>query len=175
MTLPPTSSRNTLTPRQAVGFGLLTMAMGFTPLLSRFAAARAHRPDDAPPWVILLVSAVFVLGGAALIVGYGIARDIGPNGEILPNASATVRVIQRLLGFGVAASICGIFAWVGFGKGERHFSSTVSIPFVAWHPNGGGELTGRIVFGSAAVLMAAVLAAVLIAAARRLFTRAATD
>lgn len=90
MTIPPTSSRNTLTPRQAVAFGLLTIAMGFTPLLSRFAAARPHRPDDTPPWVVVMVGAVFVLCGVALIVGYGIARDIGPTGELKPNAPAAV-------------------------------------------------------------------------------------
>lgn len=174
MSIPPTSSRTTLRPRQAVGFGLLMIAMGFTPLLSRFAASRPHRPEDAPPWVTLLIGAVFVLCGVALIVGYGIERDIGPNGELEANAPAGVRVFQRLLGFSLVASMCAVFAWVGFGKGTRHFSSTVSIPFVAWHSNGGGELTGRIVFGSVAVLMAAALAAVLIAAARRLFTRAAT-
>lgn len=149
--------------------------MGFTPLLSRFAPARPPHPGDAPPWVKLLAGAVFVIGGVALIVGYGIARDIGPNGEILPNAPARVRVVQRLLGFSFAASICAILAWAGFGKGERHFSSAASIPFVIWHLKGGGELAGRIVFGTVAVVLAAALAAVLFAAVGRVFTRGATD
>ncbi|HEY5060303.1 MAG TPA: hypothetical protein VII52_02155 [Gemmatimonadaceae bacterium] len=174
MPTPPTSTRNTLTPRQAVAFGLLTIAMGFTPLLSRFVPARPHRPDDAPPWVVLLVGAVFVLCGLALIVGYGIARDIGPTGELEPNAPRPIRAVQRLLGFSTVACMCAIMAWVGFGKGERHFSTTRSLPFVSWHSHG-GELSGRIVFGSVAVLMAAALAAVLIVAARRLLTGAPTD
>jgi hypothetical protein len=172
MTIPPTSSRNSLTPRQAVGFGLLTIAMGFTPLLSRFAAARPHRPGDAPPWVTLLIGAVFVIGGVALIVGYGIARDIGPNGELEPNAPAGVRVFQRLLGFGLVASMCGVASWVAFGKGKRNFSTTVSLPFISWHPQS-GDLPGRIVFGAAAVSMAAALVVVVIATARRLFNRSA--
>jgi hypothetical protein len=45
--------------------------------------------------------------------------------------------------------------WIPFGPGERHFSMTVALPFIA-RVSESGELSDRIAFGVATVLLVAM-------------------
>ena len=48
-----------------------------------------------------------------------------------------------------------IVGWIAFGPGPRRFSTTISLPFMtqSWMS---GELSGRVAFGVAAMLLAAM-------------------
>jgi hypothetical protein len=48
-----------------------------------------------------------------------------------------------------------VFGWIGFGPGPRVFSSTTAIFGLAVHA-GGGETSGRIMFGAVSVVVALV-------------------
>jgi hypothetical protein len=78
-----------------------------------------------------------------------------------------VRLLQYLLGLGIAGSLTAIFTWIAFGPGERHFSSTVVLPFMT-HDGASGETSGRVVFGIAAVLIWLFLVSFGFIGARRL-------
>ncbi|HVX40929.1 MAG TPA: hypothetical protein VHB25_15270, partial [Gemmatimonadaceae bacterium] len=60
-----------------------------------------------------------------------------------------------------------IFAWVAFGRGERHFSVGIGIPGL-WAGTRGGDMTGRVAFGFAAVLIAILFVVAGIAGAKQL-------
>ncbi len=60
--------------------------------------------------------------------------------------------------------------WIAFGRGERHFSETVVLPFVAFG-SGGGELTGRIAFGIAALAIWVIAIAGTVAALKKHLAR----
>jgi hypothetical protein len=77
--------------------------------------------------------------------------------------------VQSILGLGIVIAMAAVFSWVGFGPGERHFSTTVSLPFGTWKPS--GDTIGRWAFGAAAVLMWSAITIAVIASMRRLIVR----
>jgi hypothetical protein len=60
-----------------------------------------------------------------------------------------------------------IAGWIAFGKGERHFSTTLNLPFLTRHGIG-NEWTGRVVFGLGAILVAAFTVVLSVVSVRRL-------
>jgi hypothetical protein len=143
-----------VSPRGATIVGLATVAMGVVVVLL------ALRPDaalEAPRWVVVLTGLIFVLGGAAIIVGYGLA-GASADGQLPPGTPVAVRVIQLALGLGLLATMTVVAGWIAFAPGEQRFGGTLALPFVAWH-GASNETLGRIVFGAGAVLMLAVVAA----------------
>jgi hypothetical protein len=96
----------------------------------------------APRWVVACAGSLFVL------VGLLIASQSQPT-------SLHVKLLAALF-FSMFATV---FGWVGFGPGPRAFSTTTVILGVASHA-ASSERSGRIVFGSVAVIVgAAALAA----------------
>jgi hypothetical protein len=61
-----------------------------------------------------------------------------------------------------------VAGWVAFGRGPRHFTSTLTLPFLPlrWQ---GGELSGRIAFGASTVFLAIMFVACGVSGARRLY------
>jgi hypothetical protein len=53
------------------------------------------------------------------------------------------------------AAFASIFLWVGFGPGEREFSSSTSF-FLITIINQGNEIIGRILFGGCGLVMVLV-------------------
>lgn len=147
-------TRNQLSPGGAIAIGLVFGAAGtFILLLGLGVITPAPSADDAPAWVTVCAGLLFVQGGLALIVGYGIARGVGPDGDLAPGTPLAVRVVQWLLALGITASLGAIVTWVAFGPGTRHFSGSIGIGPIAIGGRQAGETFGRVMFGLGAVLM----------------------
>jgi hypothetical protein len=147
-----------LSPRSSFAVGLLFIVCGLWPILVGFGWIHAPAAEPTPGWVPVCAGLVFVMGGIAVILDFAIAGGVGPDGDFRPGTSTSVRVGNFMLGMTIVGLITAVFGWVAFGSGTRHFSSTVSLPFIAgrW---ASGELSGRVAFGAATVLMAAAFIA----------------
>lgn len=74
----------------------------------------------------------------------------------------------------IAATLATIASWVAFGRGGRHFSISISLPFMAAGRAGNDKL-GRWVFGFVAVLVWIVIGGTLIGAARKAIAKSTID
>jgi hypothetical protein len=110
---------------------------------------------------------MFVCAGAAVIVGFAVAGGAGPDGDLPAGTSLAVRAIQYLLGFCIVGLLESIAAWIAFGPGERHFSSTFAWAFGV-KSAAAGEREGRIVFGAGAVAIGIFWVVLTIVSVRRL-------
>ena len=64
-----------------------------------------------------------------------------------------LRWVQYFLTLGMLCAFASVFLWVGFGPGEREFSTSSS--FLFFSVSGEGNATfGRIIFGGGGVLIA---------------------
>jgi hypothetical protein len=135
-----------LSPRAAILVGLLVVAAGCPPILIGLGIMTRGVTLEAPPWVAVAAGFMFVCGGAAVIVGYAVAGGVGPDGDLSPDTPLGVRALQYFLGFCIVGLLFAITAWVAFGPGERHFSSSLASPFGATS-SASSERTGRTVFG----------------------------
>ena len=120
-----------------------------------------------PGWIAVCAGLMFVLGGMAVINGYAIAGGVGPDGNLLPGTPFGVLLAQHVLGLGIMGLMTTTAGWIAFGPGERHFSTTIALPFFA-RRSGSGELSGRVAFGIATVLLVAMTLGLGWAGAQRL-------
>jgi len=157
---------NQLSPGGAIAMGLTFAAAGIYPVLIG-AGVLPRGPDDAPGWVAAAAGALFMCGGLAVAIDYGIAGGIGPDGDFKPGTPTAFRVINLLLGLAIIGLMSAISGWIAFGPGPRHFTSTLTLPFLPlrWQSDG---LWGRIAFGIGAVLLAAMFVACGVSGVRRL-------
>ncbi|HEV3215329.1 MAG TPA: hypothetical protein VGZ27_06380 [Vicinamibacterales bacterium] len=156
-----------LSPRSAILFGLAFMAAGVVPILAALGMLPVPLTRGTPAWIGVCAGLVFVLGGAAIINGYAIAGGAGPDGDLPPGTPFGVRLAQYLLGLGICGLFTAIAGWIAFGKGERHFSTTVNLPFLTRH-GVGNEWMGRAAFGLGAILVAAFTVFLAVVSVRRL-------
>jgi hypothetical protein len=136
-------------------------------------ALRPDAPLEASRWVVVLTGLTFVLGGAAIIVGYGLA-GASADGQLPPGTPVAVRVIQLALGLGLLATMTVVAGWIAFAPGEQKFGGTLALPFVAWH-GASNETLGRIVFGAGAVLLGLMLAVVAATGVRQIARQVAAE
>jgi len=112
-------------------FAVMPVAMG------GFIVAMAIWGDDsgmhAPRWVVAAAGGVFVLAGLMIL------------GQNLPWFAGLSAALMVTL-FGAAVS------WVSFGPGERQFTSTLSLPFIAVS-GPGNQILGRLCFAPGAILL----------------------
>lgn len=161
-------SNDKLTPRGAVVMGILFMAAGTYPVLAGFGVVPVNPSPGVPPWVILAVGSMFMLAGLAIINGYAVAGASQADGSLPDDAPLFARVTQYLLGLAIVGLMFAVFAWVAFGPGERHFSSSISLPFwsISSHSS---ERSGRIAFGIGAGLMGLFFVLFGVSGAKRLW------
>lgn len=159
-----------LSPRGAIFWGLFCVAMSAVPILGGLGVIDLHGDPGTPRWTAFVGGGLFFLAGVIMIVD-GASGGIGPDGQLSPDAPPWLHVFQAIMGLGIVAGLGALFSWVAFGKGERHFSTTVSLPFGWWHPKN-SDTTGRWAFGIAAVLIWCIIAGVIVASVRRLIARA---
>ncbi len=101
---------------------------------------------NAPRWVVGATGGVFMIAGimAALQGGFGPA---GMQTQLF-------KWLQFFFGMALMILFSSVFLWVGFGPGEREFSSSTSIGVGSVSVSKSGNVsTGRIVFGGGGVLM----------------------
>jgi hypothetical protein len=161
-----------LTPRGAVLLGLLCIVIAAVPILGGLRLIPIRPTPGTPGWIGIGLGLMFLFTGATLLVDAA-AGGIGPNGELPQGASPGFHVAQSILGLGIVAAMAAVFSWVAFGPGERHFSTTVSLPFGAWRPQ--GDTMGRWAFGVAAVLVWGAIAIGVGVSIRRLIVRIRTN
>lgn len=162
-------TRTQLSPGGAIAIGLACGGMGtFCILMALGVFGDSGLSEGTPPWVGVCAGLVFVLGGLAVIVGYGIAGGAGPDGDLVPGTPFVVRLVQTLLGLGITVLLALIATWVAFGPGARHFTGAGSIGGVAVGGGSIGELFGRVVFGLGAVLVWAFAIVMLVVSVKRL-------
>lgn len=154
--------RSSQSPRSRIVFGLLFVAAGVMPILSGMGviSVKPTPGTPAPPWLLICVGLSFALAGVAIVTD-------AVAGHHRRGRTPRVQLIQYLLGLAVGSLLTAPFFWIAFGPGERRFSSTLYIPFLAYR-EAGSEITGRIAFGACAVMMSAVVIALALSGARRL-------
>src|SRR5262249_45052415 len=113
---------------------------------------------DGSRWLMLGVGALFIAGGAAVVVSYGFPHCAGA-----PHALAVAQYVLALI---ITALMTAVAGWVAFAPGERRF--TINVPFL---PLEAVELLGRLAFGVSTVLLLGILALFAILGARGLTSR----
>ena len=158
------ADRNQLSPGAAIVVGLLMGVMGTIVVLVAGGTFGEHAlSDGTPPWVGVAAGLAFVMAGLAMIVGYGVAGGVAPDGDLLPGTPIVVRLVQTALGVGIVAMLASIASWIAFGPGVRHFTGTgLFMGRVV------DEMLGRVVFGIGAVLAWAFMAALIVVSIKRL-------
>ncbi|HEY2907226.1 MAG TPA: hypothetical protein VGJ29_15095 [Vicinamibacterales bacterium] len=158
-----------VSPRQAVIFGLLFMGAGLAIVLAGFGIIPVTAAPDVKdsPWVIVCAGLAFVFGGAAVIVDFAVVGGTGPDGDLPAGTPFAIRLVQYVLGLGIIGMLTAICTWISIGRGHRQFSTTISLPFVSWHP-ASDETVGRFMFGVAAALLWLMFIGLGLAGARRL-------
>jgi len=125
--------------------GLFAVAMGVMLLL--FASGVVpSKGANAPAWIGVCAGLPFLLAGGALLLRW-FAGGSADDGEMPEGAPFWSRAVYQLAGLICIGTLAAIGTWVGFGPGERAFSTT--IPFLG---KGANELIGRSAFGAGALL-----------------------
>lgn len=153
--------------------GVVFIAFSLMPILSGLRLIPVRPTEGTPGWVAISAGLVFLFAGAILLSDAA-AGGLGPDGQLLNTAPSWVKRFQWILGFAITVSFASIASWVAFGSGERHFSSSISMPFVAVR-GASSETTGRWVFGCAAVVLWCVIAAILVSTARKALAKRGDD
>lgn len=161
------ANQTPVTPRAALILGVLCAAGGIPAILSGIGAISLKPTPGTPGWVAVCAGGIFVLGGAAVINSYAIGRGADADGALPHETPFGVRLAQYLIGLAIVGLMTGVSGWVAFGPGERHFSMTIAIPFVALR-SAGGDLSGRIAFGVGTLLLVMMLVALGWSGARQL-------
>ena len=161
-------SNSNLTTRGAIVIGVFAILCGVFPVLAGLGVIHVHAEPGTRPWVAVAAGSMFILAGLAIINNYALGHASTTDGTLPDGAPLIARVVQYVLGLGIVGLMFSVFAWVAFGSGERHFSSSISIPF--WSRSShSSERSGRIAFGIAAGCMGLFFVFAAVSGARRVW------
>ena len=136
--------------------GCIFIVVGTLPILLGLGIIKPSNADPTvPAWVMICAGVLFIVAGLTVILDYGMAGGLGPDGDLRPGTSFTIRLANFVLGMMLLGLMTAVFGWVAFGSGPRRFSSTLSLPFMTRHSMG-DEWSGRVIFGTATVAMVAM-------------------
>lgn len=142
--------------------GLFAAGMGlFIILVSVDIIHTDPESIHAPRWVLTLAGMIFTFVGL-----YILSTGLPAPGE---SGSHLLRWIQYFLVLGMLTAFAAVFLWVGFGSGERQFSSSGSFLFFTVSGQG-NEIFGRIVFGGGGILAALIAAYYAFSEARKIIS-----
>ncbi len=154
-------SNSQLSPGAALIIGLLYIIGGAVLMLGAIGLVPLPLSRGVSAWIGGGVGLLLILGGIAVINGYAIG-----GGAMNENAPASARSTQNVLAFGICAVLAAIIGWIAFGPGERHFSTSINLPFLS--PNGvSGEWIGRAAFGIGTLMVAGMAVAIVVMALRK--------
>lgn len=166
-------SRSQLSVRGAVLFGLLSIACSLIPILGGLGLLTAKPAAGTPGWVVVVSGLAFLFAGLILLSDAA-AGGLGPDEQMLGPIPTWVKPFQAVMGLAVAVAIASAASWVAFGSGERHFQTSISLPFISTRSSG-GDTMGRWAFGIGAVIMWCVIGGVLVRAALKAFAKNRTE
>ena len=158
-----------LTRRSAFWMGVLFFGCGVPPVLGALRVLPVHPSPGVPTWMGVAAGAAFLLAGVLLFADSA-AGGTNPDGSMPAAAPAYLRHIQTVAGMAIVLLMAVMLTWIAFGRGERHFSSTITLPFLAYRPRN-SELPGRIAFGIGASLIWLVLILGTVAALKKHLAR----
>ena len=147
----PVANLSRLTPRTALFFGLVCLACGVPPVLGALGFIPFSPTPGTPTWIAIAAGMVFVLAGLMLMVDAA-AGGTNDDGSLPAAASPILHHLQTLIVFAIIVVMGTIATWISIGPGERHFSTTISAPFLTYRPKN-TDLPGRIAFGIGAALI----------------------
>ena len=124
--------------------GLFFLVGAFIVLLAADVIHADPSSFNAPRWVVGGAGAVFMFAGAMV----ALQGAFGPDRE----QSRLYLWLQFFWGIAFMLIFSSIFIWVGFGSGEREFTTSASVGAVTT-TSSGSDTTGRFVFGGGGVLM----------------------
>lgn len=160
------ATRTQLTPRGAALLALVCVAAGMFPILGGLGVVPIRLENGTPGWLAVAAGSTFLLAAGALVVD-ALAGGVDAGGDLPPGTSPALRAAQHACGFGIVVLFAVITSWIAFAKGERHFTTTLSLPFM-WTRRTSGDASGRWAFGAAAVLLWLIVLAVCAKSLRRL-------
>lgn len=154
-------NRQQLSPRGAVFVGSIAVLCGVFPILVGLGILTPSPGPDPPPppWVPVAAGIMFVLAGLAVILDFGVAGGVGPDGDFRPGTPLAIRGANLLLGLGIVGLMTAVFGWIAFGSGPRTFSTTLALPFGVWRNPHASEMMGRVTFGIGTSLLATMFLA----------------
>jgi len=127
-------------------FGSIFMLVGAVIVL--FSIDVIHVPDEnfhAPRWVVAAVGAVFMLAGMLPM--------LNSLKEFSGGDTPFTRLLYNLVMLGFLLLFAVPFNWIAFWPGEREFSSSNSFAGFSIASSVESLLSGRCVFGLAAILL----------------------
>jgi hypothetical protein len=163
------AAQTQLTRRKAIAIGILCLGCGVPPVLGALGLIPMRLEPDVPPWMGVAAGAVFLLASMLLFVDAA-AGGANADGTLPPNAPSVLRVLQSAVGLGIVTLMTVMVTWIAFGRGPRHFSMTISLPFLLYQPKD-TELPGRVAFGIAALLIWAIALVGTVAALKKHLAR----
>ncbi len=158
-----------LTRRKAIAIGILCLGCGVPPVLGSLGLIPLKLAPDVPPWMGVAAGSTFLLASMLLFVDAA-AGGANADGTLPANASPALRVLQTAAGTGIVTLMAVMATWIAFGRGPRHFSTTISLPFLVYQPKN-SDLPGRVGFGIAALLIWAIVIAGTVAALKKHLAR----
>jgi hypothetical protein len=147
-----TDYRGTVSVRQASITGIALMAFGAWLVFVGTGVPHIAPAKGIPLWMVGLAGTMFGCGGGAMFVRYHYLGGSSSDAETAVTGPAWARALQFGLSLATLGTLCAMCTWVAFGPGPRSFNSGSTVPFLART----GEGAGRIGFGIAAALLAAV-------------------
>jgi hypothetical protein len=158
-----------LTRRRALTLGAVCLACGIGPVLGSVGIGPFHLSRGVPVWMGVAAGSAFLLA-AVLLFADAAAGGANSDGSLPADASPIARFIQSAAGLGIVVMMGAMATWIAFGRGERHFSTTITLPFMTYRP-AHTELPGRIAFGFGALLIWAIVIVGTVAALKRHLAR----
>ena len=124
--------------------GIFFLVGAFIVLISADIIHADPSSFNAPRWVGGAAGGVFMLAGMMV----AIQGSFGPDGM----QTKLYLWLQFLFGLAFMILFSSVFLWVGFGPGEREFTSSTSFGPIS--TSGSGSVsTGRLVFGASGLMM----------------------
>lgn len=162
-----------LSARGAALMGVVFIACALLPVLAGLGVLPTRRAasTDTPGWIAVSIGLAFFFAGVVLLSD-AVAGGTGPDGQLRDDAPPWIKRFQSVMGLAIAVTLATIMSWVAFGPGERHFSMSISLPFIA-AGRAGSDTLGRWVFGFGAMLTWIVIVGTLFSAARKALARPA--
>ena len=163
------AAKTQLTRKSALALGLVCVACGLPPVIGSLGIGPFHRSPGVPIWMGVAAGSTFLLA-AVLLFADAAAGGTNPDGSLPAKTPPILRAVQSAAGLGIVVVMGAMATWIAFGRGERHFSETIVLPFSVYRSSN-GELPGRIAFGFAALLIWAIAMIGTVAALKRHLAR----